>query len=262
MLLRFINAIGHAGIKACSLLGDFALFSGYAFKMLLTSRLRLHHVVVQMEKIGVHSFTIIFLTGSFTGLALALQSYIGFKRFGAEDLIGLVVTLGMTRELGPVLTGLMVMGRAGSAMTAEIGTMKITEQIDALQTLCINPIKYLVVPRLLASTFILPFLTIFTMMCGVTSSYLFGIHVLGLNPENYMSIIQGQVEITDVIGGLIKATFFGMIIALVGSYNGFITEGGARGVGNATTRTVVTGSIMILIANYLLSSIMFQTGIA
>ncbi len=205
---------------------------------------------MQMEQIGVGSSTIIFLTGSFTGLALALQSYIGFHRVGAEDFIGLVVALGMARELGPVLTALMVTGRSGSAMAAEIGTMQITEQVDALKTLCIDPYQYLIVPRVIAATFMMPFLTIFSMICGVLGGYIFCIHVLELNAENFISIIQERVELSDITGGLIKAACFGFILSWVGTYNGFKTVGGARGVGKSTTRSVVVGSIIILIANY------------
>ncbi|MGC2310808.1 MAG: ABC transporter permease [Candidatus Babeliaceae bacterium] len=262
MVINWIDVIGSTFLSICTTLGNFILFFLQTLKILLTTRLKFTQTLVQMQQIGVGSFTIIFLTGSFTGLALALQSYIGFHRVGAEEFIGLVVTLGMTRELGPVLTGLMVTGRSGSAMTAEIGTMQITEQIDALKTLCINPYQYLVIPRLVAATFILPFLTIFSMICGIVGGYIFCIYVLNLNSDTYISIIRERVELSDITGGLIKSAFFGLILSWVGSYNGYITSGGARGVGISTTRSVVIGSILILIANYFLSSFLFQTGIS
>jgi phospholipid/cholesterol/gamma-HCH transport system permease protein len=262
MVIYWLDVIGSTFINICTALGNFFLFFLHALKVAFTTRFKFAQTIMQMHHIGVGSFTIIFLTGSFTGLALALQSYIGFSRVGAEEFIGLVVTLGMTRELGPVLTGLMVTGRAGSAMTAEIGTMQITEQIDALKTLCIDPYQYLVVPRIIATTFILPFLTIFSMICGIIGGYIYCVYVLNLNPDTYISIIRERVELSDITGGLIKSAFFGLILSWVGTYNGYITSGGARGVGISTTRSVVIGSILILIANYFLSSFLFQTGIS
>lgn len=215
-----------------------------------------------MHFIGVRSLSIVMLTGLFSGLALALQSYIGFSRVGAEDFIGLVVALGLARELAPVLTGLMATGRAGSAMAAELGSMRITEQIDALTTLRINPLRYLVVPRLLASTIIVPFLTLFAMICGIIGAYTFCVYVLNLSHDTFFSVIEEGVQLADIVGGLVKAAFFGCIVAWIACFNGYTTHGGARGVGIATTQTVVTGSILVLAANYLLSALMFQTGIA
>lgn len=262
MIVRFLDAIGNTTLGLCSRIGKFVLFFVTAVRTLFTTRLKFKHLLAQMEYVGVGSFTIIFLTGSFTGLALALQSYIGFSRVGAEEFIGLVVTLGMTRELGPVLTGLMVTGRCGSSMTAEIGSMRISEQIDALRTLRVDPFQYLVVPRILASTIIMPFISIFSMMCGIIGGYLYCIYALGLNSEAYISIIQERVEFSDITGGLIKSAFFGLFLSWVGTYQGFYTSGGARGVGASTTRSVVVGSIIILISNYFLSSFLFQTGLA
>jgi len=262
MVITVLNSIGAVVLNACTAIGDFVLFIGAVVKTLCTTTLKWRQVVIQMHHIGVESFSIICLTGVSIGLALALQSYIGFHRFGADELIGLVVALGITRELGPVITGLMVTGRCGSAMTAEIGTMQITEQIDALKTLCINPYQYLIVPRLLASAFILPFLTIFSVFFGIAGGYFFCIYGLGLNPTDFIGVIRERIQLSDIVGGLIKSSFFGLVLACVGSYNGYITTGGARGVGLATTRSVVTGSIAILIANYFLSSLLFKTGIS
>lgn len=262
MMIQAIDWIGRKTLDICNTIGHFVSFLITAIKTLFTTRLKVDQTLKQMEYIGIGSFVIIFLTGSFTGLALALQSYIGFSRVGAEEFIGLVVTLGMVRELGPVLTGLMVTGRSGSSIAAEIGSMQITEQIDALKTLRINPYQYLIVPRIVASTFILPFLTIFSMICGIIGSYIFCTYILGLNHETYISIIEERVVLSDITGGLIKAAFFGLIFSWVGTYNGYQTSGGARGVGIATTSSVVVGSIMILAANYFLSSFLFQTGAA
>jgi phospholipid/cholesterol/gamma-HCH transport system permease protein len=196
------------------------------------------------------------LTGSFAGMVLALQSYIGFQRVGGEQFIGAVVALGMIRELGPVLSGLMVIGRAGSAIAAEIGTMQITEQIDALRTLRINTFQYLVVPRILASTIIMPFLTVFAMICGIIGGYITCVHVIGLNPEDYKSSIRTYVELGDIYGGLIKATAFGLLFSWTSTFKGYSTRGGARGVGIATTQAVVVSSILILAANYFLTKIL------
>ena len=184
-----------------------------------------------MQRIGVESLAVIVLTGSFSGMVLALQSYIGFQRVGGENFIGSVVALGMIRELGPVMTGLMVTGRAGSAIAAELGTMRITEQIDALRTLCIDSLQYLVVPRIVAATIILPFLTLFSMLFGILGGYFIVTYVLGLSPEDYINSIKAYVELSDIRGGLIKAGVFGLILSWVGTYKGFFTWGGARGVG-------------------------------
>lgn len=257
-----LDFVGMIFLKISTKVGKFVLFLARAIITLFTKRLKTKQLLLQMQRIGVESFTIIFLTGLGTGFVLALQSYIGLNKFGGEEFLGIVVALGMTRELGPVLTGLMVTGRAGSAMAAEIGTMQITEQIDALKTLCIDPYQYLIVPRILAGTIILPFLTILSMLFGIIGGYVYSVKVLGLSPEQYISSIQTYVELKDINGGLIKSSFFGLILSWVGSYMGFYTHGGARGVGLSTTRSVVTGSIMILIANYFLSSLLFKTGIS
>jgi len=262
MVIQFIDYLGMQTLKICDSVGKFIVFLLTIVRTLFTTRLKYKQLIAQMHYVGVGSMSIIFLTGSFTGLALALQSYIGFSRVGAEEFIGLVVTLGMTRELGPVLTGLMVTGRCGSSMAAEIGTMKISEQIDALTTLGIDPFQYLVVPRVVAATVIMPFVAVFSMMCGIIGGYVYCIYALGLNAETYIQIIQERVDLSDITGGLVKSAFFGFILAWVGTYQGYTTRGGARGVGIATTRSVVIGSIMILIANYFLSAFLFQTGMA
>jgi len=209
-----------------------------------------------MNTIGVESFNIIMLTGGFTGMVFALQSYIGFQRVGGEQFIGALVALGMVRELGPVLTGLMVTGRAGSAIAAEIGTMRITEQIEALRTVRINIFQYLVVPRILAGTIMLPCLAAFSMLFGIMGGYFVCVHVLELSPEDYRHSIKSYVELKDIIGGLIKSAVFGLLLSLVGTYKGYYTSGGARGVGASTTQSVVLGSVMILISNYFLTKLL------
>lgn len=248
-----VQAIGAATIYACGELGSFILFLLHTFRVAITYRPSLHKILFHANRIGVDSLIIVVLTGSFTGMVFALQSYIGFQRVGGEQFIGAVVALGMIRELGPVLTGLMVTGRAGSAIAAEIGTMQISEQIDALKTLRINPFNYLVVPRIIAGITILPGLTIFSMICGIVGGYFICTQILGLSSEDYLNSIKAYVELKDITGGLIKASAFGFILTWVGTYKGFYTTGGARGVGISTTQAVVTSSIIILISNYFLT---------
>jgi phospholipid/cholesterol/gamma-HCH transport system permease protein len=256
VIIQSINFLGASVINVCTKLGEFTLFFFEAIKALFTSKLKVSKTFTQMNRIGVESLSIVILTGLFTGMVLALQTYIGFQRVGGEQFIGAIVALGLIRELGPVLTALMVTGRAGSAITAEIGTMIITEQIDALQTLRINVFQYLVVPRIVASTIILPFLTIFSMFFGIIGGYIVCVYVLELSPEDYESSIRNYVELADINGGLKKAAVFGLILSWVGTYKGIYTHGGARGVGTATTQSVVVSSILILISNYFLTKLL------
>jgi len=255
VIISFINFLGKSTLDICTYTGEFTLFFLHAIKTATTSKLKFAKTFAQMNRIGVESLSIVVLTGLFTGMVLALQTYIGFQRVGGEQFIGAIVALGLIRELGPVLTALMVTGRAGSAITAEIGTMVITEQVDALTTLRINVFQYLVIPRMIASTFILPFLTLFCMFFGIIGGYIVCVHVLELSPEDYESSIRNYVELTDIKGGLKKAAVFGLILSWVGTYKGMYTQGGARGVGTATTQSVVISSILILIANYFLTKL-------
>lgn len=212
---------------------------------------------MQAERIGVDSFYITAITGGFAGAVLAIQSYKGFHKFGGEEFIGPVVALSMIRELGPVLTGLMVAGRSGSAIAAEIGTMEISEQIDALKTLCIDTYQYLVVPRIVAGLVMLPFLGMFSMISGIVGGYLVFVYVLGLSGEAYTSGMKELIESWDIFGGLLKSAVFGFILTAIGCYQGYHTKGGAKGVGLATTQSVVVGSILIIIANYFLAMLLF-----
>lgn len=218
---------------------------------------KLDYVVKQMEFVGVKSLPVILLTGSFTGGVLALQTYYAFKKFGAEGMIGVTVALSMTRELGPVLTGLMVAGRAGSAMAAEIGTMRVTEQIDALQVMALNPIKYLVVPRVLASIIMLPVLTVVCDFLGISGGYLVAVKLLEVDENAFFGRIYKYLELSDIYVGLIKASFFGLILSLVSCFRGYNARGGAEGVGRATTGAVVISSVSILVADYILTSLLF-----
>jgi phospholipid/cholesterol/gamma-HCH transport system permease protein len=217
----------------------------------------MRNLLKQVEYLGIQSVPVVVVTGAFTGMVLALQSYTGFKRFNAEAFVGTVVALSMTRELGPVLCGLMVSGRVGSAMAAELGTMQVTEQIDALYTLAINPVKYLVVPRFLASLIVMPILTTFADIIGIMGGYLVSTMLLGSNPTVYMRRTYDYLDLEDLYIGLLKACIFGMIIATIGCYQGMNTRGGAEGVGKATTNAVVVSSLLILIANYFTTALLF-----
>jgi phospholipid/cholesterol/gamma-HCH transport system permease protein len=251
--IRFVDSIGLCVLDACGVIGEFTLFFLRALKAALTTQLRIRKTLAQANSIGVDSLGIVVLTGTFSGMVFALQSYIGFQRVGGEQFIGAVVALGMIRELGPVLTGLMVTGRAGSAIAAEIGTMRITEQLDALKTLRINAFQYLVTPRIIAGIFVLPCLALFAMICGIVGGYCICVYVLNLSAEDYANSIRTYVELRDITGGLVKSACFGFILTLVGNYKGFYTRGGAYGVGISTTQSVVISSVMILIANYFLT---------
>ena len=212
----------------------------------------------QMMRIGYFSLPVVGLTAFFTGGALALQIYMGGSRYGAEAFVPNIVVLGITRELGPVIAGLMVAGRVAAAIAAELGTMRVTEQIDALTTLSTNPIKYLVVPRLVAAIVTLPLLVLVADAIGVFGGYIISTASLNFNGAVYIKNTVDFVTHGDVTSGVIKAAFFGFIIALMGCYNGFHSKGGAQGVGNATTNAVVASSILILAANYFLTSILFE----
>ena len=224
---------------------------------LFTSRLKVSLTFKQMEEVGVKSIPVTLITAIFTGMVLALQSYTGFKRFNAESLVGTVVALSLTRELGPVLTALIVAGRAGSAMAAELGTMKVTEQIDALYTLASDPLQFLIVPRILAGIIMLPILTILADTVGIFGGYLVSVKLLGANPVIYIRRTFDHLELNDLNVGLFKSAVFGLIIALIGCYKGFYTEGGAEGVGSATTGTVVISDMLILISDYFLTAWFF-----
>lgn len=257
MVLKFVDCIGRWVLELCAGFGDVGLFLYDTADTLFTTKLKIRKVFYYMSYIGVNSIWIIALVGTTIGAVIALQSYIGLERFGAAQYIGPIVFLSMVRELGPAFTAIMVTGRAGSAITAEIGTMRITEQIDALQTLCINTHQYLIVPRIVASTLIMPFLSIFCSMFGIVSGYLVSVYVLSINSEVYMEAIRANVELSDITHGLIKAIVFGFLVALVSTYKGYITRGGAKGVGIATTQSVVYANISIFVANYILTSLMF-----
>ena len=252
-----LQAIGHGVLALFGAVGRLALFAFEATSHCVRPPLYPRLLVRQMVEIGFYSLPVVGLTGLFAGMVLALQSHTGFSRFSAESTIPTVVVLSITRELGPVLAGLMVAGRVGAAMAAEIGTMRVTEQIDALTTLSTNPHKYLIVPRLVAGFLMLPFLVLVADIIGVFGGYLVAIYKLGFNPDTYIANTFEYLETMDVVSGLVKAAVFGYLIALMGCYHGFHSKGGAQGVGKATTNAVVTGAILVLIFNYIITESFF-----
>ncbi len=215
-------------------------------------------VLRQFVDIGFYSLPVVGMTAVFTGMVLALQSYTGFARFNAESAIAGVVVLSVTRELAPVLAGLMVAGRVGAAIAAEIGTMRVTEQIDAMSTLSVHPFKYLIAPRVLAGAVTLPLLVLVGDIIGVFGGYIVSIYRLGFSPGSYLHQTWTILEPVDVLSGLTKAGVFGLIVALMGCYHGYHSGRGAQGVGAATTNAVVSASILILISNYLLTQLFFS----
>jgi phospholipid/cholesterol/gamma-HCH transport system permease protein len=252
-----LQTIGRTFLGFLSAVGRLSLFTTISLSHCLRPPFYPRLIGRQMIEIGYFSLPVVGLTAIFTGMVLALQSYTGFARFSAESAIPNVVIVSITRELGPVLAGLMVAGRVGAAMAAEIGTMRVTEQIDALNTLATNPFKYLVAPRLIAGFTMLPLLVLVADIIGVFGGYVVSIHKLGFNPSTYLQNTLDFMEAQDVISGLVKASAFGFLITLMGCYHGYNSRGGAQGVGMATTNAVVTASILILCFNYFITELFF-----
>jgi phospholipid/cholesterol/gamma-HCH transport system permease protein len=258
-MFDWLAVIGRVFLAFLEATGRLAVFTGVAVSHCVRPPFYLRNTSRQMMEIGYYSLPVVGLTAMFTGMVLALQSYSGFQRFNAESAIATVVVLSVTRELAPVLAGLMVAGRVGAAIAAEIGTMRVTEQIDALTTLSTNPFKYLVAPRLWAALITLPLCVLIADMIGVFGGYVISIHKLGFNPNVYIKNSWEYLEPMDVISGLVKAGVFGFVIALMGCYQGYNSRGGAQGVGAATTNAVVSASILIFVLNYLITEAFFAT---
>jgi phospholipid/cholesterol/gamma-HCH transport system permease protein len=257
--MNFLAILGRVFFSFLAATGRLSIFAFHSISAVFRPPFYWRSIAKQMLEIGYYSLPVVGLTAIFTGMVLALQSYTGFSRFNAESSIAAVVVISITRELGPVLAGLMVAGRVGASMAAEIGTMRVTEQIDALTTLSTNPYKYLIAPRLIAGVLMLPLLVAVADVIGVFGGYLVGIHKLGFNPGIYLQNTFDFMEAKDVISGLVKASVFGFIISLMGCYNGFNSQRGAQGVGLATTNAVVTASILILVTNYIVTELFFAT---
>lgn len=251
--------IGHFTLGFLSHTGRLCVFMAQAVLAMCQPPFYFRLIGQQILRIGYFSLPVVALTSFFTGGVLALQIYYGGNEFNSETIVASIVALGITRELGPVLGGLMVAGRVSSAIAAEIGTMRVTEQIDALTTLSTNPFKYLVAPRLLAAILCMPILVLLADIIGIMGGFIVGTQTLDFNAATYIQRTIDFLEFDDINSGLIKSAVFGFIIAIMGCYNGYYSAGGAQGVGRATTNAVVSASILILSANYIMTSLFFSS---
>lgn len=255
--------LGRYSLEFVNELGGLAIFSFVALIRIFTPPLQIRKVLEQVFFIGLKSLFVICLVGLFTGMVLGLQGYYTLVKFGSEGLLGAAVALSLIRELGPVLTAIMIIGRAGSSMAAEIGIMRISEQIDALDTMDIDPMKYLISPKVAASLISFPLLTAIFDVIGIIGGYLTGVVMLGINQGIYFHRIESAVEMTDVSGGFIKAVSFALVVAMITCYQGYFTHTkpggfGAKGVSNATTSAVVLSCVVVLVTDYALTSLLLE----
>ena len=258
-LLAPVAGLGRATLGLLAALGRIVFFTGQVLSHMLRPPFYLREFLHAVMQIGWFSLPVVGMTAVFTGGALALQIYSGGARFNAEMVVPNIVAIGIVRELGPVLGGLMVAARVASSIAAEIGTMKVTEQIDALVTLSTNPVKYLAVPRVAAATLTVPVLVAVGDAIGIAGGWLVGVNRLGFNSATYLQSTVNFLEVWDVTSGLIKGSAFGFIVALMGCYHGMTSGRGAQGVGQATKSAVVAASVMILATNYLLTGLFFTS---
>jgi len=249
--------MGAALLAEVGRLGRTGMFLGQTLLDSLTPPVKGERVLRQTWFIGWKSLLVIGMTGTFTGMVVALQGYPALRRVGSEALLGPMVALSLVRELGPVLAALMVTGRAGSAIAAEIGIMRTSEQIDALALMGLNPLRYVVVPNVLASLLALPVLTLVFDVIGISGGYLVGVQLLGLNGGTYFWEMNNYVEMKDILGGIYKALTFGLLIAWVCCYKGYYSRFGAEGVSAATTQAVVNAAVHILVCDYFVTSVVF-----
>jgi phospholipid/cholesterol/gamma-HCH transport system permease protein len=234
-------------------LGGIVMMAGQTFLWALRPPYRFQNLFIQLDFVGVGSIFVVALTGLFSGMVFAVQTYHAFSLFNAQGLVGATVALSLARELAPVFAGLMVTARVGSAMATELGSMRVTEQIDALATMAVDPFQYLVVPRVVATVLMMPVLTMLFDIVGIAGAYIVAVYGQHLAPATFLGRIHTWVDPTDVAGGLIKAAVFGLIISLISCYKGFNARGGAKGVGVATTEAVVMASVAIMVLDYFLS---------
>ncbi len=256
--MKFLQLIGHVFIRFLGAVGQLASFTINCVVHIFRPPFYFKVLLGQMIEIGFYSLPVVAMTTLFSGMVIALQTYTGFSGLSAEGAVAMVVLIAVTRELAPVMGGLMVAGRIGASMAAEIGTMRVSEQIDALSTLSTNPFKYLISPRILAGVIMLPILVFIGDIIGIYGGYIIGVYKLDFNSTTYLINTWNYLKINDIIIGLVKGGAFGFIITLMGCYNGYYSKGGAQGVGNSTTNAVVSSSILILIFNYLLTEVFFN----
>jgi phospholipid/cholesterol/gamma-HCH transport system permease protein len=252
-----LEAVGRAVLKQVQAMGRMAIFLGSTGFLAVLPPLKFRRIVSQVYFIGVQSSSIILLTAAFSGMVLGLQGYYTLRKFGSEALLGPAVGLSLIKELGPVMAALMVTARAGSASAAEIGIMRITEQIDALEAMAVNPMKYLVVPKVIAGLIAVPLLTGIFDVVGIYGGYLVGVKLFGVSSGTYFSEMRNMVEMSDIRGGFLKSLSFGLIITWVCTYKGFYAGYGAEGVGRATTEAVVLSSVLVLVWNYVMTAVLF-----
>jgi phospholipid/cholesterol/gamma-HCH transport system permease protein len=256
-VIRLLEAVGRGVLRFLEELGRFFTMLGRVVLWVPRSPFDFPELLRQMVRVGVDSIPVVFLTTLFTGMVLALQTHNAFAKFNATSLVGAVVALSLMQELSPVLSALMVTGRVGSSMAAEIGSMRITEQIDALTALATEPVQYLFVPRVLASILMMPLLVVMGDVVGMYGGYLVAVNLLGSNPVTYFENSFEHVDMNDFTAGLIKAAVFGLLFSVVACVRGYYTVGGAEGVGRSTTQAVVVGSLAILLCDFFLTRLLF-----
>ena len=257
-MTRFLEAIGRVVLRVFEETGNFFSMLGRVVAWAVRPPYDVPELLRQMVRVGYDSIPVVLVTTLFTGMVLALQTFNGFARFHAQNLVGSVVALSLTRELSPVLTALMVTGRVGSAMAAELGTMRVTEQIDALTALGTEPVQYLIVPRVTASVVMMPLLVIMGDAVGIYGGYFVAVQLLGANPVAYLDNSFQFLHVKDdVVSGIIKAAVFGLVFSLIACIRGYNTTGGAEGVGRSTTRAVVAGSLTVLVVDFFLTKLLF-----
>jgi phospholipid/cholesterol/gamma-HCH transport system permease protein len=255
--MGLIRKLGTVTLSNLRRMGHMGLFLARAFYCAITPPLKPFWILKQIQFIGFQSTLVIFLTGAFAGMVLGLQGFYTLNRFGSAALLGPMVALSLIRELGPVLSALMVTGRAGSAITAEIGIMRISEQIDAIEMMGLDPFRYLVVPKLIAGVIALPLLTAIFDVVGIFGGYLVGGKLLGIGEGTYFGEMASYIDLKDVLGGIYKSLTFGVLITWISSYKGFYSGFGPEGVSKATTQAVVLSSVLILFSDYILTSFLF-----
>ncbi len=255
-LLTAVQSLGRLSLGGVQSLGRFGLFLGQDTAWTMVPPFKAGLLFRRIHFIGFRSLSVIILTGAFTGMVLGLQVFLTLSRFGSEAFLGPAVALSMIRELGPVLSALMVTGRAGSALTAEIGIMRISEQIDALTVMAVNPFRYLIVPVIVAGLITFPLLTAIFDVVGIFGGYLVGVRLLGLSEGTYFGEMQTFVDLKDIMSGFWKSLSFGVIVTWVSAYKGYYTGSGAEGVSRATTQAVVLSSVLILIWDYFMGSVL------
>jgi len=258
-LLRLLIALGTVVIGAFAEIGRVARFAVAALARALAPPFYPRRLAAQLIAVGYFSLPVIGMTALFTGAAIAQQIFVGGSRFNAAATVPAVTVIALVRELGPVMGGLIMAGRVASAMAAELGTMRVTEQIDALTTLRTDPVRYLIVPRLVASTLVMPVLVLITNIIGVAGGWALAVTRLGFNSAEYLSTTRHYLKSDDIVSSMVKAAVFGFIIALMGCYHGFHSKGGAEGVGRATTDAVVSAFVLILASNLIITVLVFGT---